>query len=61
MDMDEKSNAMSIYSSICAHNVGPKCIFNMSNIPPLLNFNNLQHNFIFVIPVNVFEVPQKSK
>ena len=59
--MQLKSNTMPIFSCICTHNVGERCIFNMSNIPPLSNFNNLQQNFIFVIQVNTFEVSQKSK
>ena len=41
LDMHLKSNTMSIYSCICTHNVIEKCIFNMSNIPTLLNVNNL--------------------
>ena len=41
LDMHLKSNTMSIYSCICTHNVGEKCLFNMSNTPPLFNFNNL--------------------
>ena len=41
MDMHLKSNIMSIYSCICTHNVIEKCFFNMSNIPPWLNVNNL--------------------
>ena len=59
--MHQKSNTMAMYSCICTHNVAEKCIFNMSNIPPLFNFNNLRHNFIFAIQVNIFEVSQKSK
>ena len=61
LDMHQKSNTMAMYSCICTHNVGEKCIFNMSNIPPLFNFKNLRHNFIYVIQVNIFEVSQKSK
>ena len=60
-DMHQKSNTMSMYNCICTHNVGEKCNLDMSNIPPLFNFNNLQHNFIFVIDVNIFEVSQKFK
>ena len=56
-----KSNTMSICSSICTHNVIEKCIFNISNIPPLFDFKTLQHYFIFVVQVKVFEVSQKSK
>ena len=41
LDMLLKSNIMSIYSCIYTHNVIEKCVFNMSNIPPLLNVNNL--------------------
>ena len=41
LDMYLKSNTMSIFSCICTHNVGKKCIFNMSNIPLLFIFNNL--------------------
>ena len=41
MDMHLKSNIMSIYSCICTHNVIEKCVFNMSNIPPWFNVNNL--------------------
>ena len=52
--MHQKGNTMAMYSCICTHNVGEKCIFNMSNIPPLFNFKNLRHNFIFVIQVNIF-------
>ena len=40
-DMHLKSNIMSTYSCICTHNVIEICVFNMSNIPPLLNVNNL--------------------
>ena len=46
---------------MCTHNVGDKCIFNMSIIPPLLNLNNLQHDFIFVVQLKMFELSQKSK
>ena len=41
LDMHLKGNTMSIYGCICTHNVGKNCIFNMPNIPPLFNFNNL--------------------
>ena len=61
LDMHLKSNTMSIYSCICTHNVVEKCIFNMSNMPPLFALNNLQHNFIFLIQVKIFEASQKSK
>ena len=61
LDMHLKSNTMSIYGCICTRNVGEKCIFNMSNIPPLFNFDDLKHNFIFVVQVKIFEVSQKSK
>ena len=56
-----KSNTMSLYSSICTHSVGGECIFNTSNIPPLFNFHNLWHYFIFAVHVKIFEVSQKSK
>ena len=56
-----KSNTMSIYSCICTHNVIEKCIFNKSNMPTLLNVNNLYHYFIFVVQVKIFKVSQKSK
>ena len=59
--MHQKINTMSIHSFICTHNVGKKCIFDMSNIPPLFNFNNFQENFDFVIQVKIFKVSQKSK
>ena len=61
LDMHLKSNTMSIYSCICTHIVSGKCMFNMLNIPPLFNFDNLQHNFLFVIQVKIFEVSRKSK
>ena len=54
LDIHLKSNTMSIYSCICTHNVIEKCIFNMSNIPTLLNVNNLYHDFIFVVQVKIF-------
>ena len=41
LDKHLKSNIMSIYSCICTYNVIEKCVFNMSNIPPWLNVNNL--------------------
>ena len=41
LDTHLKSIIMSIYSCICTHNVIEKCFFNMSNIPPWLNVNNL--------------------
>ena len=41
LDMHLKSNTMSIYSCTCTHNLIEKCVFNMSNIPPWLNVNNL--------------------
>ena len=59
--MQLKSNTMPIFSCICTHNVGEKSIFNMSNIPPLFNFDDLKHDFIFVVQVKIFEVSQKSK
>ena len=61
LDMRLKSNNMSIYSSICTHNVIEKCMFNMSNISPLLNVKNLSRYFIFVVQVKIFEASKKSK
>ena len=60
LEMHLKSNIMSIYSCICTHNVIEKCFFNMSNIAPWLNVNNLKHYFIFVVQVKIFEVSEKT-
>ena len=59
--MHLKGNTMSICSWICTHIVSEKCMFNMSNIPPLFIFNNLSLDFIFVVQLKIFEVSQKSK
>ena len=57
--MHLKSNTMPIYNCISTQRVGEKCVFNMSNIPLLFNFNNLSNDFTFVVQVKIFEVSQK--